>query len=83
MTSRIAQNRLVISKIGASGESGLAAPRAYRIPEVCEMSGLGRTSIYSAINRFRPLFIDSASGMKGLEKSFWTVTPAGPRRNTA
>ena len=34
-------------------------------------------------NRFRPLFIDGASDMKGLEKSFWTVTPAGPRRDTA
>jgi hypothetical protein len=49
MTLHSLGNRPVTSKIGTCGESGLAAPRAYRIPEVCELSGLGRTSIYSAI----------------------------------
>jgi hypothetical protein len=34
-----------------SDEAGceLSAPRAYRIPEVCKIIGLGRTSVYAAI----------------------------------
>jgi excisionase family DNA binding protein len=27
----------------------LSMPRAYRIPDVCKLTGLGRTSIYAAI----------------------------------
>jgi hypothetical protein len=30
-------------------ERELSAPRAYRIPEVCKITGLGRTSVYAAI----------------------------------
>jgi hypothetical protein len=34
---------------GDEAERELSAPRAYRIPEVCKMTGLGRTSVYAAI----------------------------------
>jgi hypothetical protein len=34
---------------GCEIPSELSAPRAYRIPEVCKMTGLGRTSVYAAI----------------------------------
>jgi hypothetical protein len=34
---------------GDEAERELSAPRAYRIPEVCQRSGLGRTSVYAAI----------------------------------
>jgi hypothetical protein len=34
---------------GSSGEPEPLFPRAYRISEVCQRSGLGRTSVYAAI----------------------------------
>jgi excisionase family DNA binding protein len=35
--------------IGGHTASELLGLRAYRIPEVCELTGLGRTSVYAAI----------------------------------
>ena len=35
--------------IGGHTALGLPDPLAYRIPEVCNLTGLGRTSIYAAI----------------------------------
>jgi hypothetical protein len=34
---------------GDQAERELLGPRAFRIPEVCQRSGLGRTSVYAAI----------------------------------
>jgi hypothetical protein len=34
---------------GDEAERELSAPRAYRIPDVCAMTALGRTSVYAAI----------------------------------
>jgi hypothetical protein len=39
--------RLPFSEHGTSAEP--FAPRAFRIPDVCKTSGLGRTTIYAAI----------------------------------
>jgi hypothetical protein len=34
---------------GDEAERELSAPRAYRIADVCKITGLGRTSVYAAI----------------------------------
>jgi hypothetical protein len=34
---------------GDEAERELSTPRAYRIPDVCKATGLGRTSVYAAI----------------------------------
>jgi Helix-turn-helix domain len=39
--------KLRLPELSSSEEP--TSPRAYRIPQVCAMTGLGRTSIYAAI----------------------------------
>jgi hypothetical protein len=52
MVSRNPRHSEINSENAASAgdaRSELSAPRAYRIPDVCRATSLGRTSIYAAI----------------------------------
>jgi hypothetical protein len=49
MTSRYLTNNTEPSVLAHLAGDDLSAPRAYRISDVCRLTGLGRTSIYAAI----------------------------------